>query len=131
MNNKGFTLIELLAVITLIGIVIGIAIPSVSFINKSIKDKMLESKKDFIIDAAIIYGEDNEEEIMDSNKTYNNFACISIYVKDLIPDYLDKDDEVGIINPIDNTYLDDKEIIIYHDNQIKAALDMDNNIDCN
>lgn len=50
-NKKGFTLIELLAVIVILGVLLGIAIPEVShYINKSKKDGFVSSAK-MIIDS--------------------------------------------------------------------------------
>ena len=49
MNRKGFTLIELLAVIVILGILLGIAIPKVSqYINKTRKDSFVSAAKLFI-----------------------------------------------------------------------------------
>lgn len=51
-NKKGFTLIELLAVIVILGVLIGIAIPQVShYISNSKKDGFVSSAK-FFIDGA-------------------------------------------------------------------------------
>lgn len=48
-NRKGFTLIELLAVIVILGVLLGIAIPKVSqYINKSKKEGFVSSAKMFI-----------------------------------------------------------------------------------
>ena len=49
MNKRGFTLIELLAVIVILGILLGIAIPKVSqYINKTKKDSFVSAAKLFI-----------------------------------------------------------------------------------
>lgn len=49
MNKKGFTLIELLAVIVILGIILGIAIPKVSqYINKTRKDSFVSAARLFI-----------------------------------------------------------------------------------
>lgn len=48
-NKKGFTLIELLAVIVILGIIMGIAIPSMTgYINNSRKDTMLSSAMQYV-----------------------------------------------------------------------------------
>ena len=48
-NKKGFTLIELLAVIIILGVLLGIAIPKVTqYITKSKKDSYISSGKLFI-----------------------------------------------------------------------------------
>ena len=49
MNKKGFTLIELLAVIVILAILLGIAIPKVSqYINKSRKEAFIDTGQIFI-----------------------------------------------------------------------------------
>ena len=59
MNKKGFTLVELLAVLVIIGIITGIATGSFSKIIDGIHEKMLDTKIKTIEEAAIIYGQDN------------------------------------------------------------------------
>ena len=48
MNKKGFTFIELLAVIILIGLVIGIAIPSIRYADKKFHEKAYKTKIELI-----------------------------------------------------------------------------------
>lgn len=51
-NKKGFTLIELLAVIVILGIIMAIAIPSMTgYINNSRKDTMLSTAQQYIAGA--------------------------------------------------------------------------------
>ncbi len=51
LNNKGFTLIELLAVIVILGVILAIAVPTVSgYISKSKKDAWINSAMRFIQD---------------------------------------------------------------------------------
>jgi len=52
-NNKGFTLIELLAVIILLSVVVTIAVPSISGISKKVKEIMLDTKLDLILEICI------------------------------------------------------------------------------
>lgn len=59
MKSKGFTLIELLAVIVIIGVLVGVAIPSVIAISKKIKTNMFCTKIQEIEKSAELYGEDN------------------------------------------------------------------------
>ena len=48
MNNKGFTLIELLAVVVIIGLIMGIAIPNtVTMIDKHKMNSYLEDARTF------------------------------------------------------------------------------------
>ena len=62
-NNGGFTLVELLATITILGILLGIAIPSViGYMNRgkqtyyhSLEDSVLNSARDYLIDYRSLY----------------------------------------------------------------------------
>ena len=143
MNKKGFTLIELLAVITLLGLILAISVPSISFINKSIKDNLLNTKINLIEEYAILYGEDNLSSLKESNKTYDNNRCITIIVSSLVPNYLDADNDnycntlnsnnLGCITDPSNkeAFLDKEEIIIYlKDNKVKARFNKDHIYNC-
>ena len=61
-NKKGFTLVEMLVVIALIGVVIAIAIPSITLVRKRINIRLLNEKKDEILVAAQLYGSDKKFE---------------------------------------------------------------------
>jgi len=141
MNKKGFTLVELLGVIVLLAIVIVIAVPSVAGINGLIKDNMREKKVEIIEEAAILLGQDVKGSIMASDKKYNGYACKSITISELVPNYLDRDTESSclnnggtgcIIDPADsNNYLDLTEIIIYYKNKrIHAVVDLKEELTC-
>jgi len=144
MNKKGFTLVELLITIAVLGIVMVIAIPSIGAISKSIKDNMLEKKADLIKESAILLGQDIKSTIINSNTKYNGYACRSFKVKDLVPTYLDKDNDticlgedgagnIGcIVDPSNNdNYLDNYEVIIYYRNKrMYAVVDIDNALTC-
>ena len=54
-NNKGFTLVELLATITILGILSGIAIVSVSWILSSAKKNYYKSLRGTIVSSAKSY----------------------------------------------------------------------------
>lgn len=59
-NNKGFTLIELLAVITIMGILMMVAIPTVSrTIENSRKDTFLDTVKQYVAGAKNMWAADN------------------------------------------------------------------------
>lgn len=144
MNKNGFTLIELLAVITLLGVIGGIAFVSINGINRSIQENMLEKKAEMIEEAAILYGQDIRGAVINSSKKYNNNSCLSIIVSDLIPTYMDKDNDnscltsssiVGngcVVDPSNQEiFLDKYEVIIYYKNKrIHAKMDLDNNLTC-
>lgn len=57
-NNKGFTLVELLAVIVVLAIIIGIAVPSAISVSNKSKVKMYKTKIDLILRAAELYAQD-------------------------------------------------------------------------
>lgn len=61
MKKNGFTLTELIAVIALLGLIIGICVPSIMVANKNIKKKTLATKVNNIESAAILYGQDHRE----------------------------------------------------------------------
>lgn len=49
LNNNGFTLVELLAVIVILLIIMGIAIPSITSALSRNEEKQIEAKKDLIV----------------------------------------------------------------------------------
>lgn len=125
MNKKGFTLVELLGVIAIMGIIIVIAVPATGVIKDKTNEYMLNKKIELIEKSAIIYGEDNINDITDSTKKYNGNNCIMIKVKDLVPEYLESEttDSDGYIEDVTSkgNYLDEKNIIIYLlDENVKA-----------
>ena len=77
MNKKGFTLIELLAVIIILGILMIIAIPSVTkYISDSRKSAYVDTAKEIISGARNVVNEGNLE-MFDSNTTYYmDYGCI-------------------------------------------------------
>lgn len=147
MGKRGFTLIELLGVIVLLGIVTTIAITSISGITNAIKKNMLEEKANFIEEAAALLGEDIKGSIIASNLKYKGNSCKIFYVSDLVPEYLNKDNDndcmicskredtgncliwhenimnknkiIGcIVDPSDSdNYLDKYKVIIYYQNK--------------
>ncbi len=144
MNKSGFTLIELLIVIALLAVISIIAVPAIGGITGTIKDKMLEEKKEMIEHSATLLGGDIKGSIMASPKKYNSFPCKSFIVSDLVPDYLDKDNDntcltsestesIGcIVDPRnEENYLDKYEVIIYYKNKrIYSILDTNDDKVC-
>lgn len=143
MNNKGFTLIELLAVITLLAVIGGIAYVSVTAINQNIQTKMIEKKLEMIEEAAILYGQDKRESVVNSSKKYDGYSCISLIVSDLVNEgYMDKDNnnecltsssltgDGCVIDPSDKSnYLDKYKVVIYYKNKRIRAI-VDKNLTC-
>lgn len=120
MNNKGFSLVELLAVIALMSVVIGIAVPLSNAMNDAINKYMLEQKIKMIEKNAEVYGEDNLDELEQKAS-----KCITIKVKELVPLYIESETDfsnclssgvtstnAGCIkdNTDENKYLDNNEI---------------------
>ena len=105
MKNKGFTLVEVIMVVVILGIIIGIAVPSYIAISNNIKTKNYEQKIDNIKAKALEYASDY------------NVENITIPVKVLIEEgYLaeenpDGNDNEKIMNPLGG-YLDCQNINI-------------------
>ena len=86
LNKKGFTLIELLAVIVILGLLMAIAIPSVTrYITQSRKKTMVDSIQSFISAATTAVNEMEFGSMSDKTKSYyipvsNNQddSCISL-----------------------------------------------------
>lgn len=104
-KNKGFTLVEVIMVVVILGIIIGIAVPSYIAISNNIKTKNYEQKIDNIKAKALEYASDY------------NVENITIPVKVLIEEgYLaeenpDGNDNEKIINPLGG-YLDCQNVNI-------------------
>jgi len=95
MNKKGFTLIELLAVIVILGVLLAIAVPSVS--------KYISiSKKSTYIDNAQVYASTAREQAMLGTYKFpvNNGDATIIYFNDLA-NHLDKG---GVTSPYGAAY---------------------------
>lgn len=124
--KKGFTLPEILTVLAIITIIALIAIPSVVLIRKRINERLFNSKKEMIILAAELYGQDNKDSL-------DQYSEINITVGELVQkNYLEKDTDADgevclsdygcIIDPRDNTNLNEILILIKKiDKNIKAV----------
>ena len=55
LNRKGFTLVELMAVIAILIIIIGIALPNITSSIERSKNKQKDAKKELIISSAELY----------------------------------------------------------------------------
>ncbi len=114
--KKGFSLPEILTVLAIIAIIAIIAIPSVILIRQRINNRVFESKKEIIILASELYGQDNRT-LLDVN------GELIITVGELIEQgYVEKDMESdGIIcldsygcavDPRSNTSLNNIQILV-------------------
>ena len=137
MSKKGFTLVELLAVIVMLGIIALIAVPAIMGITGAVKNNMYEKKLEMIEESGVLYGESIRKSIINSSRRYNNYPCINVKVSDLVPKYLDKDNnnECGsetagcIVDPNDDSkFLDNVNVVIYYKNKrINAVANPENN----
>lgn len=123
-NKKGFTLIELLCVIVLLAIITVIASTGVVNLAKSSKNNLYCAKVKMIESLARDYSAKLEKELNQSAEYYEGYKSIKITVNDLVlAGKLEADNDDEVISPIDNTKMNDLEIIIYlKNNQIYAVL---------
>ena len=64
MNRKGFTLIELLTVFVILGVIMVIAIPTITSSMQRTKVKQNEERKKLILSAAFSFVSENKNEII-------------------------------------------------------------------
>lgn len=131
-NRKGFTLVELLVVITILGIIMTIAIPSIFNVNKKMKQKSLDSKIEMIEKAAVIYAQNNSNSIKanpEATLQCEGTDCNYIYTITLeelveLGEYESEENSNGcdVSNPIASEYcLDCSTIKIKLDDNYKTA----------
>ena len=123
-NKKGFTLIEILCVIVIIGILSVIATISIVNLSSKSKDNLYCAKIELIENIAESYGIKYELELNNSNELYNGYKSLKIKVNTLVmAGKLEPDKGNDVINPKDNTVMNDIDIILYlKNNQIKAEI---------
>lgn len=114
-NKKGFTISEVLVVLVIIGIILGISIPSIVNVRKKSNERLLESKKDIILVAAELYAKDK-------GWTSDGYVYVYELIKD---DYVKKEVNSGvnkctgentsdgcIINPVNDESLNNQKILV-------------------
>lgn len=123
-NKKGFTLIEILCVIVIIGILSVIATISIVNLSSKSKNNLYCAKIELIENIAESYGIKYELELNNSNELYNGYKSLKIKVNTLVDaGKLEPDKKNDVINPKDNTIMNDIDIVLYlKNNQIKAEI---------
>ena len=83
MNSKGFTLVELLAVLIILSVIMGIAIPTITSSMERTKSKQNDQKYRMLESYAEIYVTDHKNEVYRSSSTCCiNFDMLSEYLPD-------------------------------------------------
>lgn len=123
-NKKGFTLIELLCVIALLAIISVVATASIINLSNKSKDNLYCAKIEMIESEAERFGVKYELELNNSEKLYNGYKSIKIKIQDLVDaGKLETDKKDNVINPKDNSIMNDLDIILYlKNNQVKAEI---------
>lgn len=136
MNKKGFTLVELLAVIALLGLIVGICVPSIMNASTNVKKKTLQTKVDNIEKAAVLYGQKNRENFNSSCSlcdgiTGECFCYDSVITVEKLREekYIQNDEGTeDIVNPVSEESLLECKVQIYKKyNKIYAVYDKDTN----
>lgn len=120
MNKKGFTLVELLAVLVLISLLMGLAIPGINRISNNMKKKSYNQKIKLIESAAVLWGQDNKTRLQaDTDCSSEISKCKKITIADLIKEnYLDSDNNSGkYINPKNDKDMKDCVVFVYKQNK--------------
>lgn len=121
MNKKGFTLVELLAVLVLISLLMGLAIPGINRISNNMKKKSYNQKIKLIESAAELWGQDNKTRLQTTscNIDDNEVPCYKIEIKELLSEnYLDSDNNSGkYANPKNDKDMKECIVFVYKQNK--------------
>lgn len=104
MRNRGFTLVEILAVITLIGVLALITIPTIDVVIKSTREKGYENQKEVILSAAKDYGASNMMDLPTVDGDYVYITLGDLKLGGFI--------EVDVINPINEMCISNDTVIV-------------------
>lgn len=136
MKKNGFTLIEVLAVLVILSIIMSIgAISVINIRNNSYKD-LLETKKQNLEAAAIVYGQENPDVLKDKCEVdnYKSDYCAMVTVATLINGKYFKstetnaNGEIDLINNVTNKSMKNDKIQIYRKNNSIYAKYLENNV---
>ena len=87
MNKKGFTLIELIVVIAIMGVILILALPQISSIQRANRDRKYEAYKESLVSASKLYVYNHARDMFG----YNDSGCAIIKYSDLKGSDLIKD----------------------------------------
>ena len=104
MKDRGFTLLEILAVITLIGVLALITIPTIDVVIKSTREKGYENQKEVILSAAKDYGASKMMELPTVDGDYVYITLGDLKLGGFI--------EVDVINPINEMCISNDTVIV-------------------
>jgi len=146
MNKKGFTLVEIMTVIGVMGLILVITIPSILSVKENLNEKTYSTKIEMIKKSSKLYIDDNLGAITNEiNETLNIKKCNEeiplengmgctfdtasqewryiyvVTVEDLVNEgiYRKENNNKGclVVNPKDNTCMDDEKITFYISNR--------------
>lgn len=127
-NKKGFTLMELLCVIVLLALITVMATTGIMSLTKKSKENLYCTKITFIESIAQDYAVQYEEELNQSTTLYQGYKSLKIKVNDLVRSgKLEPDQDDLVLSPIDQTTMNELEIILYLKNGLIYAV-IPNNI---
>ena len=119
---------ELLSVISILAVISVMASAGVMKLYNNSKENMYCAKIKMIETEAEEYAIKYERELNESDNLYNGYKSLTIKINDLVENgNIEANKDNNIINPIDNSIMNNIDIIIYlKNNQINAYID--NNI---
>ena len=136
MKKNGFTLIEVLAVLVILSIIMSIGAISVINIRNNSYEDLLETKKQNLESAAIVYGQENPDVLKDKCEVanYKSDYCAMVTVATLINGKYFKstetnaNGEIDLINNVTNKSMKNDKIQIYRKNNSIYAKYLENNV---
>ena len=136
MKKNGFTLIEILAVIVILSIVASLVTINVINIKNNSMEDLLETKKQNLEAAAIVYGQEHQEELTDECTVdeYKSDSCTIVTVEKLIDGRYFKstetneNGEIDLKNNVTNKSMKEDKIQIYRKNNSIYAKYLENNV---
>ena len=138
MNKKGFTLVEVLAVVAILAILIIIVVPSVTSINKSARKKMLANKLETVKQALTLWSQDHKkcfvygsDDCLGTCNINAKTCTVTFYEaadEGILKFDVNEEDEKTVINPVDNSSLNNNTITITY-NETTNSFSVTTNVD--